>query len=61
MHSIKWADGGLLFIIHGDILEMIVTKIIDSSLAEDAKEKAWRKERSPEACFCKMPSQAAMC
>lgn len=61
MHSIKWADGALLFIIHGDILEMKVTKIIDSSLAEDAKEKAWRKERGPGACSCKMPSQAVMC
>lgn len=45
MHSIKWVDGGLLFIIHGDIQEMKVTKIIDSSLAEDVKEKTWRKER----------------
>lgn len=44
MCSIKWADGGLHFIIHSDILEMKVTKIIDSSLAEDVKEKAWRRE-----------------
>lgn len=61
MHSIKWADGGLPFIIHGDILEMKVTKIMDSSLAEDSKEKAKKKERGPGACACKMPSQAAMC
>lgn len=61
MHSIKWTDGGLPFIIHGDILEMKVTKIIDSSLALDSGEKAEKKKRGLGACACKMPSQPAIC
>lgn len=43
MHSIKWADGDFLFIIHGDVLEKKMTNIIDSSLAEVIEDMEERK------------------